>query len=141
MKKLLITLLHLFTTVSLTVIIYSCSGTTIEDCDCDDYARYDTIKMLQIDTVTSTDTVTIGKPIYFVQIGCFYNKNYAEKFASNAQSKLSREIIIIPSKDNLYRIFAGESKDITLMRELLSEVKSKGYLDSFIRDQYGPVEK
>ncbi len=141
MKKLLITFLYLFTAVSLTVIIYSCSGTTIEDCDCDDYARYDTIKMLQIDTVTSTDTVMIGKPKYFVQIGCFFNKNYAEKFASNAQTKLGRQITIIPSKDNLYRIFAGESEDITVMRELLSEVKSKGYLDAFIRDQYGPVEK
>lgn len=141
MKKLLITFTYLFTAVTLTFIIYSCSGTTIEDCDCDDYARYDTIRMLQIDTVTSTDTVMVGKPIYFVQIGCFFNKNYAEKFASNAQVKLSRQIKIIPSKDNLYRIFAGESEDIALMRELLSEVKSKGYLDAFIRDQYGPVEK
>lgn len=126
-------------TVSLfisSIILYSCSSNQVlRDCDCEDFILVDTVKITLVDTAQS---VYQGK--YFVQIGCFANRSYAEKFAENAKSNLSSTILVIQSKDNLYRIIAGEYTEIDKAREHLSYVKLKGYSDAFIRDQYGPIE-
>ncbi|MCX7833833.1 MAG: SPOR domain-containing protein [Ignavibacteria bacterium] len=135
-----------FTILSLSLIgsmfIFSC-GSGLEDCDCDLYEKFDTVRITHIDTVKTVDTVyeVLTDVKYYVQIGCFLNKNYAERFASEAKENLNVTIIIITSKENLYRIMAGEYKELQKAREMLLYVKAKGYSDAFIRDQRGPVEK
>ncbi|MBN1632808.1 MAG: SPOR domain-containing protein [Ignavibacteria bacterium] len=131
------------TILILTFVIYSCSSTKVlEDCDCDDYTDIDTMKVSIVDTVRGTETVFVDKDNkFYVQIGCFANKNYAERFADEAKNKLESTILVILSKDNLYRVMAGEYIEITDAKNMLSSVKIKGYTDAFIRDKYGPVEK
>jgi hypothetical protein len=124
----------------ISVFVFSCSSNQVlRDCDCDEYMVTDTVKITIVDT---TETVKLEKETkYFVQIGCFANRLYAERFAENAKINLSSAIMVILSKDNLYRIFAGEYKEIENARVQLNYVKIKGYSDAFIRDEYGPVEK
>lgn len=124
-------------------VIFSCSSTkTLEDCDCDDYTDIDTMRVSIADTVRKTETVITDKEDkYYVQIGCFANRIFAEKFADDAKNKLESTILVILSKDNLYRVMAGEYKEINDAKNMLSSVKIKGYTDAFVRDKFGPVEK
>jgi len=124
----------------------SCSGSTrLEDCDCDVYPFTDTFRVARVDTITQVDTLykKVGdQSTYYVQIGAFYNKSYAEQFALDAKSNLYQQIYIISTKDNLYRVMVGDkttSLDDAKVR--LGIVKSKGYDDAFVRDQYGPISK
>ena len=124
-------------------VIFSCSSTkTLKDCDCDDYTDIDTMKVSVVDTVRGTETVIVDKEEkFYVQIGCFANRIYAEKFADDAKNKLESTILVILSKDNLYRVMAGEYKLIDEARGMLSKVKIKGFTDAFIRDKYGFMER
>lgn len=142
MKKILL----IYSILSLSIILimfFSSCGSGLEDCDCDLYEKFDTVRITHIDTIKTVDTVyeVISDIKYYVQIGCFLNKNYAERFAAEAKENLNTTIIIITSKENLYRIMAGEYRDLQKAREMLIYVKAKGYSDAFIRDQKGPVEK
>ncbi len=139
MKKYKTTVLKV-TLFVISVFVFSCSSNQVlRDCDCDEYMIVDTVKVTIVDTTKAVEVEKETK--YYVQIGCFANRIYAERFAENAKINLSSTIMVILSKDNLYRIFTGEYREIENAREQLNYVKIKGYSDAFIRDQYGPVEK
>ncbi len=142
MKRILLIYSILSLSIILSMFIFSC-GSGLEDCDCDNYEKFDTVRITHVDTFLKVDTVyeVLTEVKYYVQIGCFLNRNYAERFAAEAKENLNATIIMITSKENLYRIMAGEYNDLKKAREMLLYVKAKGYSDAFIRDQQGPVEK
>lgn len=144
MKNKVYIILNLVFVPLITCLIYSCTGVTIEDCNCDDYMRFDTVRLVKVDTVYQIDTLfkgVEGPRRFWVQIGCFMNKNNAEKFANQSEAKLSMSISLIRSKDNLFRVLIGEYDNVEQAKETLNVVKSKGFYDAFIRDQYGPIDK
>lgn len=146
MKQKLLPVLKYVLLSGVIVLLYSCSGQTrLEDCDCDVYPFTDTFRVARVDTITKVDTVykKVGEEsTYYVQIGAFYNKANAEKCAVQAKSDLNLQIYIITTKDNIYRVTAGEkTKDIDEANARLVQVKAKGYSDAFVRDQFGPVNK
>jgi len=142
MKKILPFLLTSVTFLLL-VILYSCTSSVgLEDCNCDDYTPLDTVRVTVVDSVSKIDTVYQDKDRkFYVQIGCFANRTNAEKFARSSKNSLETTILVVLSKDNLYRVMAGEFIDIEKARETLTYVKIRGFSDAFIRDKYGPVEK
>ncbi len=142
MKRILLIYIILSFSIIISMFVFSC-GSGLEDCDCDNYEKFDTVRITHVDTLKTVDTLyeVISDIKYYVQIGCFLNKNYAERFAVEAKENLNTTILIITSKENLYRIMAGEYTDIQKAREMLLYVKAKGYSDAFIRDQRGPLEK
>ena len=146
MKHILLHSINFIFFIGVVLFVYSCaSETRLEDCDCDVYPFTDTYRVARVDTIAQVDTVykKVGEEsIYYVQIGAFYNKSNAEKFALQAKSDLYLQVYIISTKDNIYRVTVGDkTKEIEQARIRLFQVKAKGYLDAFIRDQYGPVEK
>ncbi len=142
MKRILLIYIILSFSIIISMFVFSC-GSGLEDCDCDNYEKFDTVRITHVDTLKTVDTLyeVISDIKYYVQIGCFLNKNYAERFAAEAKENLNTTILMITSKENLYRIMAGEYTDIQKAREMLLYVKAKGYSDAFIRDQRGPLEK
>lgn len=142
MKRILLIYIISSFSIIISMFVFSC-GSGLEDCDCDNYEKFDTVRITHIDTLKTVDTLyeVISDIKYYVQIGCFLNKNYAERFAIEAKENLNTTILMITSKENLYRIMAGEYTDIQKAREMLLYVKAKGYSDAFIRDQRGPLEK
>ena len=128
------------------ILLYSCSSSTrLEDCDCDVYPFTDTFNVVRLDTITKVDTVykKVGEEsTYYVQIGAFYNKSNADRFAQEAKSELYLPVYIISTRDNIYRVTVGEStKVLEEAKTRLQIIKAKGYSDAFVRDQYGPIDK
>jgi len=142
MKRILLIYIISSFSIIISMFVFSC-GSGLEDCDCDNYEKFDTVRITHVDTLKTVDTLyeVISDVKYYVQIGCFLNKNYAERFAAEAKENLNTTILMITSKENLYRIMAGEYADIQKAREMLLYVKAKGYSDAFIRDQRGPLDK
>ena len=144
MKKYTYLFISLLFLPVLAAFIYSCTGVTIEDCNCDDFGKFDTLRIVKVDTIYQVDTSfkgVEGPRRYWVQIGCFMNKSNAEKFVNQAESKLNLSITMVKTKENLFKVLLGEYEIVDNARDVLSFVKSKGYTDAFIRDQYGAIEK
>ncbi len=76
-----------------------------------------------------------------VQIGAFVSKDNAEYFTKEARERLKTDVVMKLTPEGIYRILIGEYKDIESAREMLSMVRSSGYADSFIRDEFGAVER
>lgn len=116
------------------IVFFSCSST--DEC-CDDEVITTVIK--QTDTVYVPPPVT-GIKLYSVQIGAFANKSNADAFFANAKSAIGIDVKMVQSKDGIFRILIGEYKSIEEANITLQKVLNKGYRDSFIRDESGPVK-
>jgi len=132
----IITLVFIIIIISLPLIFFSCCAE--EQCG-EEGTNGENV-------IHSTDTIykkipKLDRGPMMVQIGAFANKNNAEKFANDARSKLKTSIDVKLIKEGIYRVTIGEYKDINAARETLSFVKKEGYLDSFIRDEFGSIEK
>ena len=134
MKRLLF-ILQLLTVFSISVILASCAS---QDECCDDLTV--TIVEEEIDTLYDNQP-RIETRNFSVQIGAFANKSFADEFLKNAKSNFSIEVKMVKSPDGIYRISIGEFSTLDEAEVVLKNAASKGYLDSFIRDSSGPVNK
>ncbi|MFA7362145.1 MAG: SPOR domain-containing protein [Candidatus Kapaibacterium sp.] len=133
MKRLLYTL-QLLSVFSISIILASC---TQDEC-CDDM----TVTIVE----EETDTLYVNQPrvetqIYTVQIGAFANKSYADEFLKNAKPNFGVNLKMARSSDGIYRISIGEFTSLDEAEVVLRTAVSKGYLDSFIRDSSGPLNR
>jgi hypothetical protein len=69
------------------------------------------------------------------------SKDNAEYFTKEERERLKTDVVMKLTPEGIYRILIGEYKDIESAREMLSMVRSSGYADSFIRDEFGAVER
>ncbi len=134
MKRLLYTL-QLLSVFFISLVLASC--TSQEEC-CDD--------MMVTIVEEEIDTLYVNQPrfetqIYTVQIGAFANKSYADEFLKNAKPNFGVNLKMERSSDGIYRISIGEFTSLDEAEVVLRTAVSKGYLDSFIRDSSGPVNK
>ncbi len=134
MKRLLYTL-QLLSVFFISLVLASC--TSQEEC-CDDM----TVTIVE----EEIDTLYVNQPrfetqIYTVQIGAFANKSYADEFLKNAKPNFGVNLKMERSSDGIYRISIGEFTSLDEAEVVLRTAVSKGYLDSFIRDSSGPVNK
>ena len=134
MKRLLYTL-QLLSVFFISLVLASC--TSQEEC-CDDM----TVTIVE----EEIDTLYVNQPrfetqIYTVQIGAFANKSYADEFLKNAKPNFGVNLKMERSSDGIYRISIGEFTSLDEAEVVLRTAVNKGYLDSFIRDSSGPVNK
>jgi len=122
---------------SLPMILYSCCS----DDTCSEEDPYGKMIVKQTDTIYRKVPKFQAVGPYSVQIAAFANKANAEKFVADAKSKLTVPVEAKFTQEGIYRIVIGEYKTIESARETLQLVKSKGYTDSFIRDEFGLIEK
>jgi cell division protein FtsN len=94
----------------------------------------------QTDTLYNVVPKVVRGP-FSIQIGAFANRGNAENLLLEASNMFTEQVKIIQTQDGLYRVIAGDYKTIDDAREFLNTAKQRGYGDSFIRDQYGPVNK
>ena len=122
--------------ISLPVIFYSCCA----DEQCSEEDTYGKTIVHKTDTLYEVVQKHSRGPMS-VQIGSFANENYANRFANIARDNLRTSVKVSLSREGLYRILIGEFNDINAAREILSFVKNNGYNDSFIRDEFGEIER
>lgn len=134
MKRLLY-VLQFLTVFSISIFLASC--TSQEEC-CDELST--TVVVEEIDTLYDNQPKFEAR-IYTVQIGAFANKSYADEFLKNAKAKFGTDLKMVKSPDGIYRISIGEFTSLDEAEVVLQTAVSKGYLDSFIRDHSGPVNK
>ncbi len=122
--------------ITLPIYFSSCCG----DESCSEEDTYGKVIFKKTDTVYKR-VPKIQRGTLSVQIGAFVNKNNADYFVSEARNKLDINVIAKLTTEGIYRILIGEYSDIESAREMLIKVKSLGYDDAFIRDEFGAVER
>lgn len=135
LKNILLTFI-LATLFGIPVIFYSCCA----DEQCSEEDTFGKTVLHKTDTLIEKVPKQSRGPMS-VQIGAFANENYANKFANSAREKLSVSVNVKLSREGIYRVVIGEYENIADARETLNLVKNKGYYDSFIRDEYGEIER
>ncbi|MBL7129087.1 MAG: SPOR domain-containing protein [Ignavibacteria bacterium] len=115
-------------------ILGSCGGSSEEYCEDEELVRIGII-----DTVYK-EVKDIEDSTLYVQIGAFVNKDKADEYATISREKLGSPVQVKLFADGVYRLFVGEYTDIQEAKKILEIVKSRGYLDAFIRDAYGPIK-
>jgi hypothetical protein len=136
MLKKLPTVFILFGLLILPIFFSSCCG----DESCSEEDTYGKAIFKKTDTVYKVVPKFRKGPMQ-VQIGAFVNKNNAEYFTKEARERLRTDVVMKLTPEGVYRILIGEYKDIESAREMLNMVRNSGYADSFIRDEFGAVEK
>ena len=134
-KKILFTFL-IISFLGLPLIFFACCA----DEQCSEEDTYGKTVLHKTDTVFKTIPKLTRGPMS-VQIGAFANEMYAERFTSYARTKLNTTVNMKLSKEGIYRITIGEYNEIDAAREILKFVKSSGYNDAFIRDEFGEIER
>jgi cell division protein FtsN len=101
---------------------------------------YETTIVKQVDTIYKKVPKLQTGP-YYVQIGAFVNKSYADAFASDARSRLKTQVNITTTPEGIYRIVIGEFKELDQAETMTKSARNSGFPDAFVRDEYGPVNK
>lgn len=135
MTKQIIKYLLVLLITSSPVLFYSCCA----DEYCDEEDPYGKTIIKQTDTLYDKVPVIQRGP-YYVQIGAFVNNSYADGFANDARSRLRTEIKIIKTKEGVYRILIGEFAELEKAEDVMRNARSSGYMDAFVRDEYGPIK-
>ena len=76
-----------------------------------------------------------------VQIGAFVNRDNADYFTREARERLKVDVFVKITPEGLFRILIGEYSDMDAAREMLKKARDGGYIDAFIRDEFGAVER
>lgn len=133
-KTLYFLLLSIIT--SLPFVLYSCCAN--EPCAEDD--TFGKTVIHKTDTVYKKVPRLESGP-YYVQIGAFVNKDNADAFSNKARDILKTSVEIQTTYEGLIRIVVGEYKEIQDAIDMLKYIKSNGYSNAFIRDEFGSVER
>jgi hypothetical protein len=104
-------------------------------CDC----YFDEENIIKSDTIYKHITLNENGGVFTVQIGAFVSRENADGFAVIARSKINVDIKVKRFEDGIYRIISPDYKTLNEAQEVLQYVKSKGYSDSIIRDDKGPI--
>lgn len=124
-------------------VFYSCTNSgEIECCSEDD----DSVIVQRMERILRVDTIykkvqEVRYSKLTIQIGAFISKQKAEDFLRTAKDKLKTYISIKISDDGWYKIFVGDYDNLQSAKAMLETIKNSGYMDAFIRDEYGPVEQ
>jgi hypothetical protein len=136
MLKKLSTVTILFGLLILPLYFSSCCG----DESCSEEDTYGKAIFKKTDTVYKVVPKFRKGPMQ-VQIGAFVNKNNADYFTKEARERLRTDVVIKLTPEGVYRILIGNYNDIESARDMLRQAKGSGYEDSFIRDEYGAIER
>ena len=126
--------LYLCIVLLFSFILGSCGGSGEEYCEDEELVRIGII-----DTVYK-EVKDVEDSTLHVQIGAFVNKDKADKYAVISREKLGSPVQVKLYADGVYRLFVGEYTDIQEAKKILELVKSRGFIDAFIRDAYGPIK-